>query len=277
MVDSAIICLENTDRHLEHGSRRTSRRSKGASEVALPELVSSLSTLLVLTPLAVMPGMSSFLFQPMALAVTFAMATAYILSRTLVPTCAAAWLKPKDEAAANGEHAPRLDRPGLRPLAAADRPAGSRNTAGCSTGCSIHRWPTVIVAYVLLAAVLLFLTLPIRREFFPQADAGAFEIYVRAPSGTRLSVTNGGSTRSRRFIKQQIPPKDLKIIVSEIGVTPDWSSAYTPNAGKMDTVVRVQLTEERQKGSYEYADLLRGLRRREAGSTTWNSPSTPAA
>ena len=55
-------------------------------------------------PLAVMPGMSSFLFQPMALAVTFAMATAYILSRTLVPTCAAAWLKPKDEAAENGEH-----------------------------------------------------------------------------------------------------------------------------------------------------------------------------
>lgn len=90
MVDSAIFCLENTDRHLEQGLPPDVSAMKGASEVTLPELVSSLSTLLVPTPLALMPGMSLFLFQPMTLAVTFAMVTAYILSRTLVPTCAAA-------------------------------------------------------------------------------------------------------------------------------------------------------------------------------------------
>ena len=64
------------------------RRRYGASEVAMPELVSSLSTFLVLSPLALMPGASSFLFRPMTLAVGFAMATAYILSRTLIPACA---------------------------------------------------------------------------------------------------------------------------------------------------------------------------------------------
>src|SRR6202034_2297242 len=106
---------------------------------------------------------------------------------------------------------------------------------------------TVIVAYVLLALALVFLTLPIRREFFPQSDAGAFEIYVRAPSGTRLSVTNSRIDEVESFIKQQIPAKDRKIIVSEIGVTPDRSSAYTPNSGKMDTVIRVQLTDERDQ------------------------------
>ena len=40
-------------------------------------------------------------------------------------------------------------------------------------------------------------------------------------------------------------------------MTPDFSAAYTLNAGKMDAIVRVQLTEERKKGSYEYADQLR--------------------
>ena len=29
----------------------------------------------------------------------------------------------------------------------------------------------------------------LRREFFPEVDAGAFEIYVRAPTGTRIEVT----------------------------------------------------------------------------------------
>src|SRR5262249_58403308 len=66
---------------------------KGASEVAMPELVASLCTLLVLSPLAMMPGMGQFLFKPMALAVAFAMIAAYILSRSFVPARCAAWLR----------------------------------------------------------------------------------------------------------------------------------------------------------------------------------------
>jgi multidrug efflux pump subunit AcrB len=256
MVDSAIICLENTDRHLEVGLPSDVAALKGASEVALPELVSSLCTFLVLTPLAVMPGMTSFLFGPLAMSVVFAMTTAYILSRSLIPTCAAAWLKPKHEHD-RGEHQQR----GLIGRAF-DRWQRFIEDGIKAYGRSLdwvldHAVLTVVVAYGILLLVLVVLTPPLRREFFPQADAGAFEMYVRAPSGTRLRVTNERIAEVEGFIKQQIPPKDLKLLVSEIGVTPDWSSAYTPNAGKMDTVIRVQLTEERQKGSYEYADQLR--------------------
>ncbi len=54
--------------------------------MALPELVSTLCTFLVLAPLALMPGLGAFLFRPMALAVAFAMIASYILSRTFVPS-----------------------------------------------------------------------------------------------------------------------------------------------------------------------------------------------
>ena len=87
MVDSAIICLENTHRHLGMGVEPMEAAFLGASEVAMPELVSTLCTFLVLAPLALMPGMGEFLFLPMTLAVAFAMISAYILSRTLVPAC----------------------------------------------------------------------------------------------------------------------------------------------------------------------------------------------
>ena len=86
MVDSAIICLENTHRHLGLGANQRTAAFLGASEVAMPELVASLCTLLVLAPLAMMPGMGKFLFRPMFLAVTFAMCIAYVLSRTFVPS-----------------------------------------------------------------------------------------------------------------------------------------------------------------------------------------------
>ena len=60
----------------------------------MPELVASLCTLLVLAPLALMPGLGEFLFRPMAMAVAFAMIAAYLLSRTFVPARSAQWLRP---------------------------------------------------------------------------------------------------------------------------------------------------------------------------------------
>ena len=99
MVDSAIICLENTHRHLGLGATPEEAAFRGASEVAVPELVASLCTLLVLAPLALMPGLGEFLYRPMAAGVAFAMIFAYLLSRTFVPSRSASWLKPH---AANG-------------------------------------------------------------------------------------------------------------------------------------------------------------------------------
>ena len=89
MIDSAIICLENTHRHLGMGSTPQEAAFLGASEVAMPELVSTLCTFLVLAPLVFTPGLGQFLFKPMAMAVAFSMIAAYILSRTLVPRVSA--------------------------------------------------------------------------------------------------------------------------------------------------------------------------------------------
>ena len=56
MVDSAIICLENTHRHLGLGATPHEAAFLGASEVAMPELVSTLCTFLVLAPLVLDAG-----------------------------------------------------------------------------------------------------------------------------------------------------------------------------------------------------------------------------
>ncbi len=93
MVDSAIICLENTHRHLSMGTEPREAAFLGASEVAMPELVSTLCTFLVLSPLALMPGLGRFLFMPMAMGVAFSMIAAYILSRTFVASFSALLLK----------------------------------------------------------------------------------------------------------------------------------------------------------------------------------------
>ena len=65
-------------------------------------------------------------------------------------------------------------------------------------------------------------------------DSGAFEISARAPSGTRIEVTEALINEAEKYIRKVIPKEDLDLIVSDIGLTADWSAAYTQNSGPMD-------------------------------------------
>ena len=93
MVDSAIICLENTHRHLGLGASPEEaaflRRQRGGDAGAGGEPLHAA----VLAPLAFMPGLGEFLYRPMAAGVAFAMISAYVLSRSFVPSRSARWLK----------------------------------------------------------------------------------------------------------------------------------------------------------------------------------------
>jgi multidrug efflux pump subunit AcrB len=270
LVDSAIICLENTHRHLGLGAKPREAAFLGASEVAMPELIASLCTLLVLAPLALMPGVGKFLFRPMFYAVAFAMLIAYILSRSLVPMLCSKWLT---------GHAPSGHE-------SHDHDWEHRNQPGNEPakdlfGWLFERWEgildqgfkgytvllgyamkarafTVFVAFGVLAAVLVLFGPQLRREFFPEVDAGAFEIAVRGPSGYRLEKME----KKVKFVEDVIRDtlgEDLDIFISEIGLTADWSAAFTQNSGPMDAVVKVQLQGERSKSAQEYADELRQL------------------
>ncbi len=254
MVDSAIICLENTHRHLGLGASPEEAAYRGASEVALPELVSTLCTFLVLAPLALMPGLGAFLFRPMALAVAFAMISAYILSRTFVPSRSAMWLSPH---AHGHEEQPKgvIGRAFARWEAVIDR-AIAAYVRGLDVVLA-RPLTTIAVGFGMLALTLILLTPVIRREFFPEADAGSFEMAVRAPSGTRIEVTNDRIAEVEAFVREQVPEHDLELIVSELGVTADWSAAYTQNAGPMDAMVKVQLAEHRGHSAQEYASKIR--------------------
>ncbi len=222
----------------------------------MPELVASCCTLLVLAPLALMPGLGAFLFRPMSFAVAFAMIIAYVLSRSFVPMLCSLWLRPH---AAHAEgHAPIQRSLISRGFA--------RWEAMIEEGIHVYvvllkramrrRLLVVAAALVLFLGVVIGLGYELRREFFPEVDAGAFEIYVRAPTGTRIELTEKEIVKVERLVRETVRD-DLTTIISEIGVVADWSAAYTPNAGPMDAVVKVQLKKEREESSQEYVHRLR--------------------
>jgi multidrug efflux pump subunit AcrB len=253
MIDSAIICLENTHRHLGMGADPETAALEGASEVAMPELVSTICTFLVLVPLILVPGMGKFLFLPMTLAVMFAMTTAYILSRTLVPCFSFLLLKGHPQGHGHGN---QTRAPGLfaRWEAVIDR--GIRLYVRALGVVLRHPLITVGIAAALFVGTLVVFFPLMRRDFFPEVDAGAFEIAVRAPAGTRIERTEDRIKLVEAFLRKHIG-HDLELLISEIGLTADWSAAYTPNSGPQDALVKVQLTEHRAKSAQEHVSHLR--------------------
>src|SRR5262249_36549512 len=120
-----------------------------------------------------------------------------------------------------------------------------------------RKWVLGVIGLLFIGSLgLIFF---IGREFFPQVDTGQITIYVRAPSNLRLDATEKRVAAVEQFIQEQIPADEREMIVSEIGLDPDWSVAYSQNSGQQDAVIRIQLTEERRKSSQQYAQELRHL------------------
>src|SRR5215467_2470635 len=86
LVDDATVEIENTHRNIAMRKPLARAVLDGASQIAVPTFVSTLSICIVFIPVLLLTGTAKYLFTPLAMAVVFAMTASYILSRTLVPT-----------------------------------------------------------------------------------------------------------------------------------------------------------------------------------------------
>ena len=263
LVDLAVITLENTHRHLMRGTCPSEAALHGANEVAKPAFVATCCTLIVLAPLAFLPDLGEFLFRPMAYALGFAMIAAFLLSLTLVPNCCAAWLKPESE----DHHEERPRQAGFlgtffwtaRGVLTCGEKIFYTASRHYERGLEIflaHRRRVVLGALLLLIGTLAILGPQLKREFFPEVDSGAFEMTVRAASGTRLEITEQRVAEVEQMLRETVG-EDLEMVISEVGSVAGWSAAYTTNSGPMDASLKVQLTADRSRTAQEHVRRLR--------------------
>jgi multidrug efflux pump subunit AcrB len=258
LVDDAIVVLENIHRHIGLGKSPVQAALDGTVEVTLPVLVATLSLIIVLCPVALTPGVAGFLFQPLTLAVAFAMLTSFALSRTFVPALCSRMLRGHHAHHRHETHGPQSLGFFARQHARFDAVIGSATRLYTNIlAAALRHRGAVLTAVSVLFLGSLGLIRVIGQEFFPQTDAGQIAIAVRGPSTARLDATERRVAEVEEFIEKQVPAAERQMIVSEIGLNPDWSAAYTQNAGQMDTLIRLQLTAARTKSAQEYAIQLR--------------------
>jgi|AntRauTorcE11897_2_1112592.scaffolds.fasta_scaffold03770_2 HAE1 family hydrophobic/amphiphilic exporter-1 len=97
VVDDAVVVLENIFRFREEGKDRNTAAVFGAQEVAVPVVISTLTTLVVFIPILFVPGIAGFLFRDLALTISFALAVSSIVALSMIPMMSSLLLKEEKE------------------------------------------------------------------------------------------------------------------------------------------------------------------------------------
>src|SRR5699024_1431231 len=84
VVDDAVVVLENIFRFKEEGYDRNEASILGAQEVAVPVVISTLTTLVVFIPILFVPGIAGFLFRDLALTISFALSISSLVDLSLI-------------------------------------------------------------------------------------------------------------------------------------------------------------------------------------------------
>jgi multidrug efflux pump subunit AcrB len=266
LIDNSVVVLENIYRHLEMGESQRVAAENGGREVALPVLAATLTAAVVFFPVTLLEGVSKYLFTAMAVSVVISLAASYFVAMTVVPLFCSKYLKID-----NPEHLSETDSGEARTRSGRPGWATNFNTA------FNHRFEQMLLRYEVLVkrvlqrpvrvlavfgivfAASLSLYAFLGFSYFPQTDAGQFVINIKAASGTKLDITEKEFAKAEQIIRQAIAPKDLGIIVDNIGVDNGFSAVYTPNAAMHTGFIQVGLTPGHRIGSYAYIRTIKRL------------------
>ncbi len=278
VIDNSVISLENIYRHLEMGAVPIVAAEVGGAEVNLAVLAATLVDVVDFFPVIFLYGVAKFLFSALALAFCLSLLASFVVAMTVIPLFCSRFLKAVPHVATHAQKADtskgerngeRKEEYEVEPTAPVSRYWMDRFNASFNQmfnkvldyyefwvrKCVARPGLTVLIlsgVFVVSLAIYPLLGL----AFFPKTDAGQFTINLKVPTGTRIEVSNDYVAKVEDLIRHNVDSGDLKRIVSNIGVVPDFSALYTNNAGPYTATVQVQLNQPHKISSFDYMDRV---------------------
>jgi multidrug efflux pump subunit AcrB len=271
LVDDATVTIENMERYLEEGYPLRDAILNGASQIAVPALVSTMCICIVFVPMFLLGGVARYLFVPLAEAVVFAMIASYVLSRTLVPTMALYLLRAKPH------HAAPPRNPLVRLQRGFERQFERLRFAYRDALVVLVRRRGTFVPVFVIGSVAAFALVPwLGQDFFPSTDSGQFILHMRAKTGTRIEETARIADLVEAEIRRIIPPRDMDNILDNIGLPysgMNLTHVTTGVIGAADADIMVSLKPDHRPTAGYVKEIRRALARRFPGVTFYTLPA----
>jgi len=228
VIDDAVVVVENIHRRAGEGG---SSVIDAVSQLMAPLVSSTLTTVVVFTPLGLLSGVPGQFFRALSMSLSVAVLVSLALSISVVPLMAR-WAATHHKP--SGESHGRVERVYERMLAV-----------------MVGRPIAAIVVAVLLAALTVVLFLRVGTGFFPAADEGGFVLDYITPAGSALTETD----RQVRKIEQIVSETPEVAAYSRRTGSELGLFATAQNTG--DILVRLKPRNQRSRSSEEVISEVR--------------------
>jgi hydrophobe/amphiphile efflux-1 (HAE1) family protein len=247
VVDNAIVVLENIARHREEGESAIEGAVLGTSEVGMPIVASTLTTICVFFPLLFVRGIAEIIFVPFAVVATIVLLASLFTALTMTPMMSSKLLARSYGTGQKQGKFTQFTESWFGKLA-----DGYSAVLGL---CLEHRW-LVILGVIGLFAVSVPLVFVIGWEFMPKQDGGMVQGTIELPVGTRVEVTEKTMLALYDTILEEIPKEQIIAFYMSCGSS---ESAFSTNQGTHvgNFGVRLVRKEFRDRNVMEIAEALR--------------------
>lgn len=245
MVDSSIIILENIQRYITMGMPREEAAVKGAKELVLAVVASTLTTVAVFLPVIFMQGLVSMFFKDFALTITFALMASLVVAVSLVPMLSSVLLRPeisKEEKFA--EKKPNIFV--KMQYKFGDLFESLKEAYKTFLNWSLHHKKTVILVIVVLFFLALASMAVVSKEFIPSSETGQLNVSVTMEDGISDDAAGEIANKAEADIRS-VCGGDL---ASTLVLIEDNTATF---------YVTLIDKEERNTSAAEYGEKIRGV------------------
>lgn len=175
LVDNSVVVLDNIFRHLtELGQDRMEAAENGASEVLVPIIASTATTIAVFIPIVLREGRAKEMYQDMCYSIAFSLLASLIIAVTFVPMMSSRLLKDKRTIHEDGKVLNFFK---------------NRYTTFLSAALK-HRFITMAGVIAMFLGVVVYGGKFIGSEFQPQVDDGIYTVIAELPNGMDVEKAN---------------------------------------------------------------------------------------
>jgi HAE1 family hydrophobic/amphiphilic exporter-1 len=197
LVTNSIVIIENISRLVHLGMEPHEAAVKGTAEVAVAVAASTLTNIVVFTPIAFMSGIIGRFFIQFGLTVVYATIFSVLVSYTIVPMLSARLIRP--QASDRDPHA-RGWAARIGETWDAFYDSMSRGYRGILVRMLEHRRRWLLVTAAIFFGSL-FLFRFVGGEFMPRVDQNVVVVSIKLPPGTSLEHTNEAANRVADILK----------------------------------------------------------------------------
>jgi multidrug efflux pump subunit AcrB len=204
LVDNAIVMSESIMVQMGEGKPAIDAAVDSASELRVPLLISSLTTVVAFLPMYLAESDTGEYVAPLFKVVAITLLSSWILSLTMIPMLCVTFFKVKKRQSETA-YGSRFYQTYRRLLLLALR----------------NRWATVAaIVLVFFLTLQAFALVPVM--FFPEGDRPTFTAELRLPVGSSLDTTDRAAAEVERFLRAEMLVDADAIAKGEEGVT-NWA------------------------------------------------------